>query len=308
MDISKILKNKPKGTKLYSPIFGKATFLYVDCLDYIHVENEYNSSNVSFFGDGAFSKVGECLLFPSEEMRDWSKFAWKRGDVLVSKDHNKEIIFNGWCDDSYTRFRGKHYLNSEDENNLIYKKRMICCTDDFTIEEKDAAQCYLNTIKERLGGKLEKTDFKNGDVAYADYGNRQSVFIVSDKTTLSEGYNSFISLDLKDLSLNIGYRMCFFKKDLCKLRLATEEEKQQLFDALERGYKCWNAETKQIEPIKPEWTPKPFDNVLVRNYYNETWKCDFFCYKVGNKFHCMMGSYKQCIPYNEETAKLIGTK
>lgn len=54
MDISKILKNKPKGTKLYSPIFGKATFLYVDCLDYIHVENEYNSSNVSFFGDGAF--------------------------------------------------------------------------------------------------------------------------------------------------------------------------------------------------------------------------------------------------------------
>lgn len=84
-----------------------------------------------------------------------------------------------------------------------------------------------------MGGKLNRetleiekqTEFKDGDIAFADYGNRRNVFVVSDKTDLSEGYSSFISLDLSSLTLSMGCRISFFKKDLCKLRLATEEEK-----------------------------------------------------------------------------------
>ena len=38
--------------------------------------------------------------------------------------------------------------------------------------------------------EIEKPEFKDGDIAFADYGNRQDVFIVSDKTDLSEGYSS----------------------------------------------------------------------------------------------------------------------
>lgn len=49
----------------------------------------------------------------------------------------------------------------------------------------------------------------------------------------------------------MGYRTTFFKKDLCELRLATEAEKQQLFDSLEKGGKAWDAEKKQIVDLKP---------------------------------------------------------
>ena len=37
---------------------------------------------------------GECIIFPSKEMRDWSKFSWKKGDVLISNDGGTEVIFD----------------------------------------------------------------------------------------------------------------------------------------------------------------------------------------------------------------------
>lgn len=49
----------------------------------------------------------------------------------------------------------------------------------------------------------------------------------------------------------MGYRTTFFKKDLCELRLATEAEKQQLFDALAKEGKRWDSEKKQIVDLKP---------------------------------------------------------
>ena len=74
--------------------------------------------------------------------------------------------------------------------------------------------------------EIEKAEFKDGDIVYADYGHKQAVFIVSGKINLSEGYNSLVALDLRGLALDMGY-MSFFKEDLYKLRFATEEEKRQ---------------------------------------------------------------------------------
>ena len=195
-------------------------------------------------------------------------------------------------------------------------------TSDYTLEDKDVTQTYINTIEERLGGKLnretleiEKLEFKDGDIAFADYGNRQDVFIVSDKTDLSEGYNSFISLDLSGLTLNMGYRTSFFEKDLCKLRLATEEEKQQLFSALEKEGKAWDAETKTLEDLPKKCEFKPFDKVLVRNTDTEEWFPGFFekfdstwnyPYHIMNRRSMTDFAFKQCIPY-EGNEHLLGT-
>ncbi len=63
--------------------------------------------------NGKLYDDGECVVFPSKEMCDWRKFAWKKGDVLVSKDRNVHIIFEKFEDDAYTKFRGKHYLWEE---------------------------------------------------------------------------------------------------------------------------------------------------------------------------------------------------
>ena len=158
--------------------------------------------------------------------------------------------------------------------------------------------------------KKKQPEFKDGDIAFADYGNRQDIFIVSEKTMLSEGYSSFISLDLKGLTLSMGCRTFFFKEDLCKLRLATEEEKQQLFEALAKEGKVWDAEHKMIVDLKPKWTPKPFDRVITRGGNNAIWTANIFSHidRYGQyaTIGCI-GGYPYCIPYNEKTAKLIGT-
>lgn len=261
IDIYEILKDEEYGTELYTPICGRVwhSGMANDKDSAKAIWTEDGAGREHFFDkNGKIYKEGEVLLFPSKELRDWSKF-FKKGDVLVHRDDDIHVIFEGFKDNRYTRFKGKHYLWKEcfeDYNKEV--SEMITFT--FRKASDDEAQTYINTIEKFFGGKLnrktleiEKTqpEFKDGDIAFADYGNRQNVFIVSDKTALSEGYNSFISLDLNSLTLSMGYRTTFFKKDLCELRLATEAEKQQLFDALAKEGKRWDSEKKQIVDLKP---------------------------------------------------------
>lgn len=74
-NIAEILKDAPKGTKLYSPICGECTLTYVDFdrEDPIRVDTE-DGVNQLFYANGTSYKKGEILLFPSKENRDWSKF------------------------------------------------------------------------------------------------------------------------------------------------------------------------------------------------------------------------------------------
>lgn len=153
----------------------------------------------------------------------------------------------------------------------------------------------------------KKTKFEDGDIAFADYGNRQYVFIVSGETGLSEGYNSSIYLDLSGPTPSTAFRTSFFKKDLCELRLATEEEKQQLFDALAKEGKRWDSDKKAIVDVKPKWTPKPFDKVLVRDSKASKWRANLFSHKnIDEPYYCVYASWNYCIPY-EGNEHLLGT-
>ena len=323
LNITEILKNKPRGTKLYSMIHGKCSseavtdeiFKINFCTSKFGLTQSGECTLIKF---GNMYDGGECIIFPSKEMRDWSKFQWEKGDVLISNDGGTEVIFDKWYDDTYTSFYCKHYLNSEDKNKIVYYEEFLCTTERYSLEDKDIAQTYINTIEKRLDGKLNfetlvvekhQPEFKDGDIAFADYGNRQDVFIVSDKTNLSEGYSSFISLDLSSLTLSMGYRTCFFKKDLCKLRLATDSEKKQLFSALEKEGKVWDAEKKMIVNLKHKCEFKPFDKVLGRNEKDDVWEADLFShYREESQypFRCIGFSRKYCIPY-EGNEHLLGT-
>lgn len=319
INIVEILKDKPRGIKLYSMIHGKCSFGAVTdeifkinfCTSKFGLTQSGECTLIKF---GNMFDGGECIIFPSKEMRDWSKFAWKKGDVLVSED-NVHIIFEKFENDTYTRFKGKHYLWKECDEEDYNKEETKMLTSVFEKATDDVAQTYIKTIEEHLDGKLnletleieKQLEFKNGDIAFADYGNRQDVFIVSGETGLSEGYNSFISIDLSSLTLSMCYRTSFFKKDLCKLRLATEEEKQQLFDALAKEGKRWDAEKKEVADLKPKWTPKPFDKVLVRDSKSIKWRANLFSHKnVNEPYYCVYASWNYCIPY-EGNEHLLGT-
>ena len=100
------------------------------------------------------------------------------------------------------------------------------------------------------------------------------------------------------------------------VRLATEEEKQKLFDAIElNGYK-WNAETKTLEKFVeffPKFAPKtlqPFDKVLGRNQKSQKWKCQLFSNIRKNTSYpyvCLGYYFRYCIPYNNDTKHLVST-
>lgn len=324
INITTILKNKPKGTKLYSTVHGKCTLEAITdeifkinfCTSKFGLTQSGECTLIKF---GNMYDGGECIIFPSKEMRDWSKFQWEKGDILISNDGGTEVIFDKWYDDTYTSFYCKHYFNSENKNKIVYYEEFLCTTERYSLEDKDIAQTYINIIEKHLGGKLNfetlvvekhQPEFKDGDIAFADYGNRQDVFIVSDKTNLSEGYSSFISLNLSSLTLSMGYRTCFFKKDLCKLRLATDSEKKQLFSALEKKGKVWDAEKKMIVNLKPKVELKPFDNVLVRHQKTEEWRANIFSHTDKTDeyldYVCVNGRWEFCIPY-EGNELLLGT-
>ena len=77
LNLVEILKDCPKGTKLYCTIYGYVTLDYIDegsgypiCIKHI------TGSTIRLTSDGKIFGIfcGECILFPSREQRDWSKF------------------------------------------------------------------------------------------------------------------------------------------------------------------------------------------------------------------------------------------
>lgn len=111
-NIAEILEYCPQGMKLYSPICGDCTFYRLDnknksypivveaCIDNestpIHLTKE------GFYIDGCLNS--ECLLFPSKNQRDWSKFRIpvKRGDIMMLKDKSAVFIVKKY-NDAFTK-------------------------------------------------------------------------------------------------------------------------------------------------------------------------------------------------------------
>ena len=316
INIANILKDKPSGTKLYADAFGELKLVKVDKVDTIYTRTK-EGMLYSFYNDGKYDKNGEPILVPSKEMRNWSKFAWKKGDVLVSNDYGTEVIFYDWYDDTYTNFYGKHYLNSKDKNNIKYNDTFLCTTARYSLEDKDAAQTYINTIEERLDGKLnletleieKQPEFQDGDILYAekDESHIDAIFILETVKGKREYYACLILHPYMVCNCR-----CIGSINNKTLRYATEEEKQQLFEALAKEGKYWDAEKKEVIDLNPKIELKPFDKVLVRDGKNEIWEPAFFFRNRPElsiyKYQTVGGKLRvYCIPFNEETAKLIGT-
>ena len=160
--------------------------------------------------------------------------------------------------------------------------------------------------------KIEKqTEFKDGDVVVTDavpsLCYSKCIFILKgDLNTGESCANSYIFYNINN---NV---FCFDVLDTeirdRNIHLATEEEKQHLFDALAKKGKTWDAEKKQIVDLKPKVELKPFDKVLIRDFESQAWQVSLFGYKDSDSYYCCNGcGWNQCIPYNEKTAHLLGT-
>lgn len=302
INIADILKDKPVGLKFYSNTFGYISFNGVHKDKVYFFSEDTNAHSVK--PNGKMYDGGECIIFPSKEMRDWDKFSWKKGDVLVSED-NVHIIFEKFEDDTYTRFKGKHYLWKECNVEDYNKEETKMLTSVFEKAADDVAQTYIKTIEERLGGKLnletleieKQLEFKDGDIVV--YGKSVAICRRIYKHTLS------FYVTLNEM---VGLLFADEVESSEEYRFATEEEKQQLFDALEKEGKAWDAEKKQIVDIKKEHQFKPFEKVLVRDSIDDVWRASFFSHIKENdgRYVTTCVTWKFCIPYigNES---LLGT-
>lgn len=312
INIVEILKDKPQGTKLYSSACGKCKLEEVDDKSF---KISFYNSKFGFMngGEGYLDKNGklyddgECVVFPSKEMRDWSKFAWKRGDVLVSNDGCIEVIFDKWYDDTYTSFYGKHYLDSENENDIVYIEAFICTTERYSLEDKESFLCYINTIEEKLGGKLNREtleiekaqhELKDGDIVCISGMGYLAYSIVKSIDNSSMKLEYYVLNDMSTLKFEDWLS---FEDKL--IQPITETQQIILFEALEKEGKAWDAEKKQIVDLKPKVDElKPFDKVLVKDNPYGSWEPALFWKRVDVKdlhpYKIIGGKrYRFCEPY-----------
>lgn len=313
INVAEILKDKPKGTKLYDLLYNVDVELdkisTTDTETVVCCTNDTDNNTTCHRGYSEFGTLRGCpdglqILLPSKEMRNWSKFAWKKGDVLVGV--GQRIIFEKFIDENYTRFQGKYSLSTCEDETLVADKR--CYTSDFRkLDDSGNVKNYFKELEEKLGGKLNREtlevekqpEFKDGDIVV--YGESVAICRKIYKDTL-----------YFYVSINDVFGLLFNEHVVSSegYRFATDEDKQRLFEALEKENKAWDNKKKEVVDLKPKWTPKPFDRVITRLSDDSIWTANIFSHVDQHGKYVTIGclsGYHHCIPYNEETAKLIGT-
>ena len=154
INIAEILRDMPKGTKLYSPLFGKC-----DLDDVCTSDRETYPITLltSVDASASFTKNGhylngfedtECLLFPSAKMRSWDKF-FKRGDIVYNPHSQMYAVFECWANDDYTEFNTT--INYYKDHT--FGKEEVCDTECFVKANDEQKALFIAAAEKHYGGK-----------------------------------------------------------------------------------------------------------------------------------------------------------
>lgn len=286
LDLTEILKNVPKGTKLYSTTHGDICFKFINYNDSVYPIVCYENGNEYHFtkeGKYHYNYNGECVLFPSKEQRDWSKFKlpcqFKIGDVLTSKD--------GWV---IAIFNKEDYLPTGGNSDVLYYN------------------CFYNV---RYNECLIKTSYgigRTNDYRYATETEKNILFdrlqekgyFWNDMTNSLEKYKFKIGDKIQNINSKNKYEIIDIKHDYYILKNKCNLD-------------CFNQNHYELYQEKFDITTlKPYDKVLVRSGNTYKWTPQFLSYldthtEYSYKFVIIgIGSFSQCIPY-EGNEHLVGT-
>lgn len=149
LDLVEILKDCPKGTKLYSPLCGEVVLNSVNNSVNYPIEVNHNNSKLTFTRYGRLYDDlpdGECVLFPSKYQRDWSKFKapvekfdystlqsfdkvlvrdsndlfWRCDFLSHRSDHRAYCVSNHWNQAIPYNDETKHLIGTADIPNKKY--------------------------------------------------------------------------------------------------------------------------------------------------------------------------------------------
>ena len=100
LNLCEILKHCPAGTKFWSPVWGDV-FLVEIKKEIIPGESfipiiikALGIKEISLFSDGRYScsEKAECVIFPSKDQRDWSKFKGPKFNPTDLKPFDKVLV------------------------------------------------------------------------------------------------------------------------------------------------------------------------------------------------------------------------
>ena len=153
IDLTKILKNCPKGIEFYSTIYGDVTFIEICADEYYPIKlmfiTQFGKSTTNVTKDGRYDCIynGECTLFPSKDQRDWSKLTapWykkEKFDPKTLKPFDKVLvrytIRDQWKCDFFSDMNG--YFN--------YPYRCVGCSYKCCIPYNDETKHLVGTTEE----------------------------------------------------------------------------------------------------------------------------------------------------------------
>lgn len=315
IDIYEILKNEEYGTELYTPKCGRVWHSGMandkDSAKAIWTEDEAGREHF-FDKNGKIYKEGEILLFPSKQMRDWSKF-FKKGDVLICYEGTKPYytIFDGFENNTYRAFKGKFAHDCCEDK--WYQNEGNLSTNTFHKLNRADSEIYVTKIEERFCGKLnretleiekpKKPAFEIGKLyVFHERDEDGELTIIGklidkneseDTLTFGNQYEieteKFVTDQAFDLRISVN----------TELREATENE-VELFN---KHYAIWKKEKEAREhPVF-----KTFDKVLVRCGKKFKWLPAFFVRDRGDDFAARYNvlplhsgktaDFTSCIPY-----------
>lgn len=309
IDIYEILKDVEYGTELYTSKCGRVWFSGMandkDSAKAIWTEDEAGREHF-FDKNGKIDKEGEPLLFPSKEMRDWSKF-FKKGDVLVHRDDDIHVIFEGFKDNRYTMFKSKHYLWKECFEDYS-KEQSEMVTFTFRKVSDDEAKTYINTIEKFLGGKLNRETLEIEKPVKFEVG-KLYVFNEDDEDGELTIIGELIAKNESEDTLTFGNQYeieneKFVTDQTFDLRISVQKE---LREATENEVELFNKHYDIWKNGKEQPAFKTFDKVLVRCGKGFKWLPAFFVRDRGEDFAYRYNvlplhsgkpaDFTQCIPF-----------
>lgn len=150
IDLTKILKDCPKGWKLYSPIGGEVEFSAIEESEIYSINVRCQKRKFTFSKEGYYYlevEDAECILFPSKDQRDWSKFTapWykkEKFDPKTLKPFDRVLVRKFIT----TKWRCEHfsYFDSGNYNPYIASY----CSYTFCIPYNDETKHLVGTTEE----------------------------------------------------------------------------------------------------------------------------------------------------------------
>ena len=279
LNIAEILKDCPKGTKLYSPLCGECELYSIHANDTIvakYINDNKSICYLTFNNNGSYIQrciSSECLLFPSKENRDWSTFhrPFKDGDIASTIDGKWVGIVKRHVDNACEAYIAVY------DGGIVYNDNIFCFERFATEEEKQKlfdvikANGYKWNPEIKTLEKLIEPKFKVGDRVLWNYNTEIPRTISRVEFASKRGYVYWIDCE----GCSSGW---------------------------------WDETELTLIPNKFDITTlKPFDKVLVRGNVGQKWIIDFFGFMDrGYPFVCVGHRISQCIPY-EQNEHLLNT-